>query len=1259
MKRTLFLALGLFALISCQAVLEEIPTEVNSDSQSEISETSTVYHASTESYSQPETRIYADENMKVLWNADDRISIFENTTYNYQYKFLGEDGETAGDFDKVTSSGFHTGNNVDYVYAAYPYRTSNKLSNSGVFTMVLPAEQYYKENSFGIGSNSMVAVSDGTFLAFKNVCGYLSISLYGDNVSVSKFTIQGKNGEKIAGKASISIPFGGLPTTTMDGTATESITIECNPALKIGSSSSECTTFWFAIPPVTFTKGITLTIEDDKGGVCTKSASKEIKIERNKLSKMNALEVKPKYSIVSFDDQDFESYCVSNFDKNGDNLITADEASAVTSIDVCTDNITSLGGVESFTNLESLKCTGSGVATKSSSEYNGQLESLDVSALTLLKELDCRDNQLQTLDVSGNPELETLICTENPMSEIKMAVGQEISDLECPEDTEIVYEWGDGIGPESFPDVVFRDFVFVNFDTDGDGFLSEEECDAVTSIDVVTDEIESLEGVEFFPNLESLFACASTVHNDYVNGCYGTGVLKSLDVSNNLLLKGLRVEGNKLTSIDVSKNIKLEYIHINANLLTELDLSHNGELKNLQCIGNNLSGLDLSGNPKITGLGCVSCGLTSLDLSANTELQNVACSYNQLSNLDVSNCTALKGLSVTNNCLTNLDVSSNTELTFILCSNNLLTSLDVTRNTALATLWCFSNPNLATVYVNAGQEINISKDDATEIIYVQPANEIWYTTSDREAVTYTVASDTGNELDESLCKAPKDNDGVGIIRFTAPITTIDNKGLEKQKNLTSITLPDGVETIGASAFEYCSSLSEVHYGSSLKTIGAWAFGHTNLGDIDFLPEGLVRIGAGAFEACPSTTVVIPESVKYLGTSTRGEFPMGNPFYNCDNIKSFVGKFATVDGKALVETAPDGKTYFISYAVARDDDSYVVPEVDAISYFAFWDATSLKQIELPSGLEAIYDAAFLACISLENITIPSGVQLIGGDAFVNCRNMQWVRIESSSVPSGRAQYYYYEGGMFRCSSGYTYDIYVPSSSVEAYKAADYWSDFADRIKPLASLPEAVDLGLSVKWASFNLGASNPEEYGDYYAWGETQPYYEPGYAQAESPVWKSGKNSGYAWDSYKFNPSGDGQTFTKYTGNDHDNLQLEDDAASINLGGGWRIPTESEVAELFDPDKCDWQWIENYNNSGTNGYLINSKIEGYTDKSIFLPASGSRAGTVRENFGSTGCYYASAIDGDPNSALGFSFRSSHKQVNAFFRWGGCSVRPVSN
>jgi hypothetical protein len=266
----------------------------------------------------------------------------------------------------------------------------------------------------------------------------------------------------------------------------------------------------------------------------------------------------------------------------------------------------------------------------------------------------------------------------------------------------------------------------------------------------------------------------------------------------------------------------------------------------------------------------------------------------------------------------------------------------------------------------------------------------------------------------------------------------------------SLTLPNSIETIGTSAFEYCSNLSEVHLGSSLKTIGAWAFGTTNLGDIDFLPDGLQRIGAGAFQACHPTTVVIPESVEYLGVSTKGNFPMGNPFYDCYEIETFVGKFATEDGKALIETSSDGKTYLISYAVGRNDDSYVVPVVDAISYFAFWGASSLIRIELPSSLETLYDCAFYACRSLKNVTIPSGIQAIGGSAFGACKNLEWIMIESTTVPSPRSPhaYYYGPGNMFP-STG-TYDIYVPDSSVSAYQTAEYWSAYADRIKPISSL-----------------------------------------------------------------------------------------------------------------------------------------------------------------------------------------------------------------
>ena len=157
--------------------------------------------------------------------------------------------------------------------------------------MILPAQQAYKSHSFGVGANTMATVTDNNFLAFKNVGGYLSLRLYGDNVSVSQITIQGNNGDKIAGKASISMPLGGTPTVTMDASATDAISIVCDPVVKIGATAETYTDFWFVIPPVTFEKGFTITVTDEKGWTFTKSTSRSFTVTRNQLDWMNALKV--------------------------------------------------------------------------------------------------------------------------------------------------------------------------------------------------------------------------------------------------------------------------------------------------------------------------------------------------------------------------------------------------------------------------------------------------------------------------------------------------------------------------------------------------------------------------------------------------------------------------------------------------------------------------------------------------------------------------------------------------------------------------------------------------------------------------------------------------------------------------------------------------------------------------------------------------------------------------------------------------------
>lgn len=133
-------------------------------------------------------------------------------------------------------------------------------------------------------------------------------------------------------------------------------------------------------------------------------------------------------------------------------------------------------------------------------------------------------------------------------------------------------------------------------------------------------------------------------------------------------------------------------------------------------------------------------------------------------------------------------------------------------------------------------------------------------------------------------------------------------------------------------------------------------------------------------------------------------------------------------------------------------------------------------------------------------------------------------------------------------------------------------------------EAIDLGLSVKWANVNVGATKPEEYGDYFAWGETSP------------------KSDYSWSTYKYCKGDD--TMTKYCTESSygmvDNktlLELTDDAAHVNWGGNWRMPTYDELNEL--KTQCTWTWTTQ---NGVKGYIVKSKKAGNSN-SIFLSGVG--------------------------------------------------------
>ena len=209
---------------------------------------------------------------------------------------------------------------------------------------------------------------------------------------------------------------------------------------------------------------------------------------------------------------------------------------------------------------------------------------------------------------------------------------------------------------------------------------------------------------------------------------------------------------------------------------------------------------------------------------------------------------------------------------------------------------------------------------------------------------------------------------------------------------------------------------------------------------------------------------------------------------------------------------------------------------------------------------------------------------------------------------------------------------------------------------------VDLGLSVKWATANVGASKPQDYGNYYAWGETTT------KETYDGTYKYG--SRFELTKYCDNSScgKDGFTDSKTT------LDLSDDAAYVNWGGKWRMPTHDQQRELRN--ECYWVWTESYNNSNVKGYIVykaktssdkGQEIHKYetpsssyslSDAHIFLPAAGYRTNGDLNFAGYDGDYWSSSLDTDgPYGAWFVDFGSGDLASRSYYRYCGQSVRAV--
>ena len=288
-------------------------------------------------------------------------------------------------------------------------------------------------------------------------------------------------------------------------------------------------------------------------------------------------------------------------------------------------------------------------------------------------------------------------------------------------------------------------------------------------------------------------------------------------------------------------------------------------------------------------------------------------------------------------------------------------------------------------------------------------NEIHYISTDNNIVSPDIYT---AKVISNTCKNNK-----GVIVFDRPITTIPDSMFDGCTNLQEIILPNSVTSIERWVFYHCRSLTKIKIPERVTFIGHYAFDSCgSLTEIN-IPDNVTSIGIGAFSDCSNLTKInIPDGVTYIEHNT---------FYNCSSLTKI-----NIPGS-----------------------------VTSIRYNAFESCSSLVEINIPGSVTSIEEEAFSSCSNLTDITISDGVTYIGDRAFYECRSLTEITIPGSVTSIGYAAFY-------MCSrltkiyckpavpptleeiTGHyipsTATIYVPTDSVETYKTADGWVNYANQI-----------------------------------------------------------------------------------------------------------------------------------------------------------------------------------------------------------------------
>ena len=1339
MKRiALYFGIATALVASCSIQEKDFQTPVQDDD---------VFFASFEQPAEEGTRVYANEDLLLRWTADDRVSIFNKLTYNQQYKFIGETGDNSGGFNKVDGAEYVTGNPILHTVSVYPYQATTKITEDEVLTVTIPAEQHYAENTFGLGANTMVSVSSDNFLLYKNVGGYLMLKLYGEGVSVSSITLKGNNGEKLAGKATVTMPLNGIPAATMTDDATTEITLTCPTPVQLGATEEDCTEFWFVVPPVTFSKGFTIAVREEVGFI-EKSTAKSLAIERNKLSKMSPIEV-PKPSprqtdslalVAIYNASDGASWAKNQWelDKpiNTWPAVTVTE-NRVTALKLSTANVitkewTLPEEIGELTELTDLRINGN--------KLTGDLpESL--YSLTKLENLYFQNDNLTgalSSKLGQLTELSQLYVDRN--ANMTGGIPKEIGNLKKLTRINISQT---GIGGDipaelgqcesllqfmafkcnlsgTLPDIwdmpaLQTVMMYGNPGLTGELPASLGKLKPIVNGENITAPSLQIYGCNFTGNIPESFAgLHEKTKQVYVQENKMSGVIPPAVAAHPNFASwrwdpqqegyGLMLEMPVPEAVDLGLSVKWAPFNVGAVTPDESgyhfawgetqpksDFSWatyqwcNGAPRTLTKYNSDSSYgaidnkvfLDLSDDAARANWGD---GWRTPTDEEITELRTQCTwTWTTQSGKDGYRVTGTNGNSIflplAGRCGT--DGSFYTE-------GGYWSSMLSPYNPPLALALHFDSGNVSRFYCDRFYGLPIRP-----VFSVVPASvRVENVSLDRSNLELYVGNTAA--LTATVLPADADNKSVTWSSSNESVATVSSDGavtaLAVGTAVITVTAVDGGKTASCTVTVTKTAVPEaVDMGLSVK----WA--SFNLGAT--VPEALGELIAwgetqpksiydwnsykwcnGAYDKLTKYCYTyypnywwdldsIPDGKSVLDLeddAAHDHLGGGWRMPTHDEIKELYDKCTW---SWVVENGVSG--FRISSNVpGHRGQSIFLPGIYNNRYIPYWSSSLYTNRYAGGGSEYPYSAmcfvqtaygpdyhhaefrstaALVRPVYGARPRIPvTGIVLSGSLFVVDCggnlqlsatvypenadnKEFSWVSDNESVVLVDS------NGRVTGVRNGEAHVTVLTSDQGKVATCTVV-------VKTPSAVPEMVDLGLSVKWATHNIGASSPEEYGDYFAWGEIST------------------KSDYSLSTYKWTDPSIG--LTKYNDDQNDGildnksqLDPDDDVAHVYLGGSWRMPTEDEFQELID--KCTWVLT---NRNGVNGYVITSKLLGYTNRSIFLPAAGYYEGTRKRDldYDVSCCYWALSI-WKRHAHQADCFVSN--EVTAWFRYYGLSIRPV--